>query len=374
MDFLDKIYLDNSVRSYVVVLGTILFVLIFKRLLSRYVAALIYQLIKRTWAQIKQEQFIKLIVKPLGDFIVIAVAVIAIDKLNFPTAWGIKIYHHPLESIINKIGYIIVIVAFVKFVVSLVHFVSLVLQEAGIIHDKEHNQLIIFFRDFFKVITYIAGLLLLLKIVLNVNVGAFVAGLGIAGAALALAAKESIENIIASFIIFLDKPFFTGDTVKVNAFSGKVERIGLRSTRIRTNEKTLITVPNKQMVDSVVDNLSFRNFRRAEIKLEFSATTEGILLNEFTSSVKAMLSNKNQLNSYSVLVSDFSKSGIIVTTEFFALPIPLDEFSRLKEAIIMDLMKLVHDSEIQLATSQSNITILNSDPGEDAPSKSQPII
>ena len=54
------------------------------------------------------------------------------------------------------------------------------------------------------------------------------------GAALALAAKESIENLIASFIIFFDKPFFTGDTLKVNNVSGTVEKIGLRSTRIRT--------------------------------------------------------------------------------------------------------------------------------------------
>ncbi len=374
MDFLDKIYLDNSLKSYLIVLGTILFVLLFKKLLSRYIAALIYQFIKRTWAQIEQRQFINLIVRPLGDFMLLAVTVIAIDKLNYPTAWNLKIYHHPLESILNKIGYVVVIVAFVKLVVSLVHFISLVLQQAGASIDKEHNQLIIFFRDFFKVISYIAGILLLLKIVLNVNVGAFVAGLGIAGAALALAAKESIENIIASFIIFLDKPFFTGDTVKVNVFSGKVERIGLRSTRIRTNDKTLITVPNKQMVDSVVDNLSFRNFRRAEIKLEFSATTNSDLLSQFTATVRSFLNKKEQVNSFSVLVSDFSKSGIIVSTEFFALPIPLDDFNKLKENIIINLIKMVHEINIEFATSQSNITIFNSDPGEDAPSKSQPII
>ena len=95
---------------------------------------------------------------------------------------------------------------------------------------------------------------------------------------MALAAKESLENLIASFVIFFDKPFYTGDVVKVNNITGTVEHIGLRSTRIRTQEKTLVTVPNKQMVDSVVDNLSMRNQRRAEIKLEFvpKTTTENI--------------------------------------------------------------------------------------------------
>lgn len=370
MEFLNRIYFDNTVKSYLMVLAVIFFVLAFKRLLSKYVASLIYHMIKRTWKTIEQKQFVELIVKPLGNFLVITVAVVAIDKLNFPAAWNINIYHRPLEILLNKIGYIIVIVAFVKLVVSLVHFISLILQQSSSV-DKEHNQLIIFFRDFFKVIAYIAGFLLLLKIVLNVNIGAFVAGLGIAGAALALAGKESIENIIASFIIFLDKPFFTGDTVKVNAFSGKVERIGLRSTRIRTNDKTLITVPNKQMVDSVVDNLSFRSFRRAEIKLEFSPkTTQNILSTTTEAFRKILTERKEQLSSSSVLVTDFTKSGVTVTVEFFATPIPLDDFNKIKEGILIEMMGLVQHSGIELATSQSNITIFNSDPGDDAPSKS----
>ena len=375
MDFLNKIYFDNTIESYGIVLATILFVLIFKKILSRYIASLLYLLIKRTWKTLEQKQFVDLIVNPLSSFIVITVSIIAIDKLNFPTAWNINIYHRPLEILLNKIGYVIIIVAFVKFVVSLVHFVSLMLQQAGTGIDKEHNQLIIFFRDFFKAIAYITGVLLLLKIVMNVNIGAFVAGLGIAGAALALAAKESIENIIASFIIFLDKPFFTGDTVKVNSFSGKVERIGLRSTRIRTNEKTLITVPNKQMVDSVVDNLSFRSFRRAEIKLEFTQKTSAETLQKFIADVKALLAHrKDILTSYSVLATDLSKSGITVTTEFFATPIPLDDFNKIKEGIMIEMMSLVQSSAIELATAQSNITIVNTDPGDDSPSRSSSII
>lgn len=375
MEFLDKLYFNNTVRAYLIVLGTILFVLMFKKLLSRYVASLIYKLIRRTWKQIEQTQFINLIVRPLGDFILVAVSVIAIDKLNFPQGLNFNIYHRPLDAIITKLGYVIVIVAFVRFVVSLVHFISLFLQQTGTGLDKEHNQLIIFFRDFFKVITYIAGLLLLLKMVLNVNVGALVAGLGIAGAALALAAKESIENIIASFIIFLDKPFFTGDTVKVNAFSGKIERIGLRSTRIRTIEKTLITVPNKQMVDSVVDNLSFRNARRGEVKLEFLPSTTIEEIKQFCTDTKKILATRqNQLSSSSVFITDYNKSGVTLTLEFFTKPIPMDDFNKIKENILIDMMQLVQLSTIAHATSPTNITIVNAAPGDDSQSKSQPII
>ncbi len=62
-----------------------------------------------------------------------------------------------------------------------------------------------------------------------------------------------------------------GDVVKVNMISGAVERIGLRSTRIRTDLKTYVTVPNKQMVDSIVDNLTLRTYRKAEIRLQIDS-------------------------------------------------------------------------------------------------------
>jgi MscS family membrane protein len=100
---------------------------------------------------------------------------------------------------------------------------------------------------------------MIIKACFNQPLGHLLTGLSIVGAALALSARESLENLIASFIIFFDKPFFSGDTVKVNNITGTVEKIGLRSTRILTTDKTLVTVPNKQMVDSIVDNWSMRN-------------------------------------------------------------------------------------------------------------------
>src|SRR5947199_7989880 len=118
---------------------------------------------------------------------------------------------------------------------------------------QAESQLIFFFKDFFKVIVVILGIVLILKFCFNAHIGQLITGLSIVGAALALAAKESLENLIASLIIFFDKPFTVGDLVSVNNYKGFIERIGLRSTRIRTPEKTLVVVPNKQMVDSILD-------------------------------------------------------------------------------------------------------------------------
>ncbi|MGR9922062.1 mechanosensitive ion channel family protein, partial [Escherichia coli] len=91
------------------------------------------------------------------------------------------------------------------------------------------------------------------------------------------------------FIIFFDKPFTVGDLVKVNGFSGTVEKIGLRSTRIRTLEKTFISVPNKQMVDTIVDNISLRTQRKAELKVEIDINANSQSITNLLSAIKQKL-------------------------------------------------------------------------------------
>ncbi len=117
------------------------------------------------------------------------------------------------------------------------------------------------------------GLLLILRFAFNYNITTVLTGLSIVGAAIALSLRESLENLIASFVIFFDKPFTTGDLVKVQNITGNVERIGLRSTRIRTEQKSYVTVPNKQMVDSILDNLSLRSQRKNDLWLHLNLQT-----------------------------------------------------------------------------------------------------
>jgi MscS family membrane protein len=265
MDFLDTIYLNNTVRSYCIVGGTIILMLLLKRYFSRYVAALLYRLFNHIWKTVDKQNFIDLVVEPLEWLLFILIAFFAIDKLNFPVAWQYKIYGHAVDDVITRLGIGIIIISFTFFLLRIIDFIALVLeQKAAGTTDKSDNQLVIFFRDFLKVIIVIIGLLLLIKACFNQPIGTLLTSLSIVGAAIALAAKESLENLIASFIIFFDKPFTAGDIVKVNAITGTIEKIGLRSTRIRTADKTLVTVPNKQMVDNITDNWSIRTHRGVE--------------------------------------------------------------------------------------------------------------
>jgi MscS family membrane protein len=195
-------------------------------------------------------------------------------------------------------------------------------------------------------------------------VGALLTGLSIVGAALALAAKESIENLIASFIIFFDKPFFTGDLVKVNNVTGTVEHIGLRSTRIRTNEQTLVTVPNKQMVDGIVDNWSMRSGRRAEFKIELSNTSKTIHIEEFIVDIKTFLEEKKPLiNKHAVFITDFNKASTTVTIEYFTIPIEMDAFLNIKQETAIFIKNTSEKHQLKMANPTTDIIISNADAG-----------
>ena len=86
----------------------------------------------------------------------------------------------------------------------------------------------------------------------GINVGAALAGLGVAGIAIGFAAQDSLANMIAGFLIFWDKPFLVGDWVTVTGQYGQVRSITLRTTRIRTNNNTYVVIPNKHIIDEVL--------------------------------------------------------------------------------------------------------------------------
>lgn len=374
MEFLDYKILDNTIQNILLAAGVILLVILCKKLLSHYAASLSYLFINRTWKIMDSKQFSVLFLKPLSWFIVITIGFITLSKLTYPTAWEFKIYKIPFDEILEKIAIAIFIYSFFRLLFSVIDFISLILVErAKITPHKSDDQLVVFFRDFIKVFLGIIAVLLLLKAAFNQNIGNLLTGLSIVGAALALSARESLENLIASFIIFFDKPFYVGDTLKVNAVTGTVERIGLRSTRIRTADQTLVTVPNKQMVDSVVDNWSMRTERRAEIKLDFSDKTKAGVVENFIGNIKQLMQHKQpEISSFSVFLTDYNKAGITITLEYFTPAFSIAEFNTLKQIINMELMQLVEQEKMELATAGSNINIIN--PADTEASKSRPIL
>lgn len=358
-DFLEKIWLDNPVKNYLIVAGVILFVLLLKKFISRYFAGLLFRVVHSIWKDVDKKSFTNLVVKPLGFFLLILVSIISLHKLRFPQDADIEVYKYTVKDIIHCLGTIILIVSFIRLLLRVIDFIAMILEKrANLTPDQSDNQLIVFFKDFFKVILVIIGIMMVLNYAFSMNIGSLLTGLSIVGAAIALALRESIENLIASFIIFFDKPFTTGDLVKVHTVTGTVEKIGLRSTRIRTDQKTFVTVPNKQMVDSILDNLSLRTQRRGDLKLEVGLDTSSHKLELVIAGVKRLL-DRREIEDANVLLADITSTAMVITADYYTGPISFKDYNIVKQQVNLQAIKLLEELKVEIAGTSTDIKIVS---------------
>ena len=151
--FLDSVFLDNPVRDYFWVFGVIVFAILLKRLISKYIAILLCKLFQRAWPSFDQKKFVELIMQPMGTFLVVSISIIALYRLNYPDAFSFTIYQYPLQNVFISIGILIQVIAFTWLLMRFIDFIALVLEiRANKTQDQSDNQLIVFFRDFLKVI------------------------------------------------------------------------------------------------------------------------------------------------------------------------------------------------------------------------------
>lgn len=356
---LHQVILDNKVHQYLTAAAIILLGLFFKRYIARYVAMFVGYLIFKRYKQVSQTSFHDLVTKPLGFFILIFIIVVALDQLTFPRQLDFNIYHLNTKELFRMISSALLIITFFSFLIKCIDFVMLLLKERFMKADEQSkHQLVFFFKDFIKVLIGIIGFLLILKYTFNYDIKGLVTGLSIVGAAVALAMKESLENFIASFIIFFDKPFETGDAVKVNSVSGTIESIGLRSTRIRTDAKTYVTVPNKQMVDSIVDNTSNRTQFHAHLKLEIVVSTPAEKVEQFVAGIRKILANTD-VQTYKVFVNTLTSNAIVITLDYYSKTTDDAIFSTVRQQVNMDLLKLMEQLSISLVGESTNVNILS---------------
>lgn len=355
---LHKVILNNTVESYLYVLLVISLALLTKRIISKYLAKLLFKLVGKAGKSVARDSFLNLVVQPLDLFLVLMIGLIAFDGLHFPEALNVKIYRITTRQLLDSLTNGVLIIAFIWLCLRLIDFIAMVLEEkANLTADQTDNQLILFFKDFFKAILVIIGILLILRFSFNKDVGNILTGLSIVGAALALATRESLENLIASFIIFFDRPFATGDLVKVNGFTGTIEKIGLRSTRIRTQEKTFITVPNKQMVDTIVDNISLRTQRKGDIKLEVDLGAGSERLNKLLEEIQQLVGAPFSENSL-VYLMDTGKNAHVISIEYYtSVQQSFDEFARDKQKIILRIIELLEANQVKLAASSTDVNV-----------------
>lgn len=220
-------------------------------------------------------------------------------------------------------------------------------------------------RKILKIIVVILGFIYVLGN-LDINITPLVAGMSIGGLAFALAAQETIKNLFGSITIFTDRPFEVGDWIVFSGLEGTVEEVGIRSTRIRTFNDSLISIPNGKLADTIIDNMGKRNFRRYKANLQIRHDTPASLAVAFSEGIRSIVMSKDEFNHDKcyVALNDFGSASLVIMMNVFFNVETYDQELQARTNLINDILVLAEELGVKFAIPVQNVTV------EDFPEKS----
>lgn len=189
------------------------------------------------------------------------------------------------------------------------------------------------------------------------NIGAILAGLGIGGLALAMAAKDTVANIFGGIMIFLDKPFKIKDRVKIDGFDGTIEEIGLRSTRLKTLSGTLVTIPNSTFTENAVENVTREPSRKIVLNLGLTYDTDEKGIEKSIQLLKKIASNHEDKINKNHLVSFNSFGDFSLGVLFIYYIKKSSDILDTQTAINLDILKEFNKAKLNMAFPTQTIEI-----------------
>ena len=220
------------------------------------------------------------------------------------------------------------------------------------------DQLLPIFIRILKVIVVIVGAIYVLD-VFNVDLTALIAGLSIGGLAIALAAQDTVKHLIGSIMIYADRPFQLGDFISSGEIVGTVEDIGFRSTRIRTPDSSLISVPNGSLVDMVVNNMGSLKYRRFNTTIGVAYYTPPVLIEKFVEGLRAINEAHPQTKSETSFIHLNNMGGSSLDI-LFIIYFNTTEYASnliLKEEIIFSILNLAAALNVHIAFPSTSVYI-----------------
>ena len=353
-EMLDHVFLGNTLRSYLLLILILGLGLLLKRIFSKFLSTLLYRLFNRL-GNLHGEAFADLLIRPIEILLFFVVIYLAINQLDYPlqevifsrqdvTAKGVSsIYQVTIIQVLDKIFLFFFIATIFWIGLRIIDFVAHVFHHrASVTESKSDAQMVPFAKELGKIVTIIIGVFVIMGAVFNLNVATIVAGLGIGGIAVALAAQDTLQNLLGSFTIFADKPFVVGDLVRVDKYEGTIEKVGFRSTILRTLDKTMVIIPNKKMIDSPVENLTLRNLRRVKFNIGLKYDTPSATISKITKEITTFV-NGHELTSNDTLVTfdSFGDSSVKLQVQYFIAIPEYADYMKVKEEINYQVMEIV---------------------------------
>jgi len=195
--------------------------------------------------------------------------------------------------------------------------------------------------------------------VLGFNISSIIAGLGIGGLAIALAVQNVLEDIFSSFAIYFDRPFAVGDYISIGDDGGVVERIGMKSTRIRSLRGEEIVMSNKVLTDKNILNFGRLKRRRVLTSLGFVYSTPNEKLEKIADQMKIIVKSQEGTDFERVYFKEFGDSGLIYEMSYYVNTSVFNDFARVKNAINLDMKKWFESEGIEFAYPTQTVFVEN---------------
>lgn len=219
-----------------------------------------------------------------------------------------------------------------------------------------------------RVIRVVIGLMIAVLVVqeLGFDVTGLLTGLGVGGLAFALAAKDTLANWFGALMIYTDRPFDVGDWVKTSELEGTVEEIGLRSTRIRTFAKTVVTVPNQSLAGDTIENFSRMPERRVYFNLGVTYATTPAMMRESVARIEDILRGHPDVDQSFWLVkfTDFAASSLDIMIYYFTTTTDWARYLQIRGDINLKIIERLGEIGVQIAFPSRSLYLEKGDDAE----------
>jgi MscS family membrane protein len=352
---------DNPFWIYISASVLLLLGLLLKRYGAKLISALLYTGFKKYAKNLHAKQFVALIRKPAELFFmgIVIIGVYNILKHSEDLKAMNKEYEFGLYII--DIFKVYMIATLTWSVMRVADFIGYVFHIKTRRFNRIDPQMVLFMKDLAKIVIIFISFFILLKKVFHEDAAGVIAGLGIGGLAIALAAQETIANLIGSIIIFSDKPFMVGDLVETAELKGIIERVGFRSTRIRTMDKTLLSVPNKKLVDSALNNLSRAEIRRIRFTICLTYDSSAQQIKNIIADIKHELEVNDRVEkNYTVTFAELQNNYLGIEIIYFTNSDDFETQAQVKQEMNFKIIDIVHKNEGKFVAQNPSLVFADS--------------
>lgn len=217
-------------------------------------------------------------------------------------------------------------------------------------------------RKSLRTVVIILGLLRIGQILSDKPLTTIITGLGVGGLAVALAAQETIKNFFGSMVIFADKPFELGERIKVGEHDGVIEEVGFRSTRIRTLDGHLVTAPNGELANKMIQNIGKRPYIRRIMNVTITYDTPPAKVQEALEILRDILKDHEGMEEDfppRVYFNDYNASSLNIFAIYWYHPPAYWDYLAHAEKVNMELLRRYNEAGIEFAFPTQTLYVNN---------------